>query len=149
MDFPPNKAPAQDALTRRVIGEAMYVHRVLGFGFLEAIYHQALLLRLKKLGLKVESQKPIPVYFDGEMIGDFLADFIVEDELILELKAVAALNSAHEVQLVNYLTATKIEKGLLLNFGSKSLQFKRKARTLETETSADSVLNPVNLVNPV
>jgi GxxExxY protein len=119
-----------DPLTKKVIGEAMYVHRVLGPGFLESIYHNALLLRLKKLGLKVESQRPLPVYFDGEMIGDFLADIIVEDCLILELKAVSALNSAHEVQLVNYLTATKIETGLLLNFGSKSLEFKRKSRTL-------------------
>ena len=123
--------PAQpDPLTKKVIGEAMYVHRVLGPGFLESIYHNALLLRLKKIGLKVESQETIPVYFEGEMIGDFLADIIVEDCLILELKAVSALSSAHEVQLVNYLTATKIEKGLLLNFGAKSLEFKRKCRTL-------------------
>jgi len=123
--------PAQpDPLTKKVIGEAMYVHRVLGPGFLESIYHNALLLRLKALGLKVESQEPLPVYFDGEMIGDFLADIIVEDCLILELKAVSALNSAHEVQLVNYLTATKIETGLLLNFGANSLEFKRKSRTL-------------------
>jgi GxxExxY protein len=119
-----------DPLTNQVIGEAMYVHRVLGPGFLESIYHNALLLRLKALGLKVESQEPLPVYFDGEMIGDFLADIIVEDCLILELKAVSALNSAHEVQLVNYLTAAKIETGLLLNFGAKSLEFKRKSRTL-------------------
>jgi len=119
-----------DPLTKKVIGEAMYVHRVLGSGFLESIYHNALLLRLKKLGLKVESQKPLPVYFDGELIGEFLADIIVEDCLILELKAVSSLNSAHEVQLVNYLTATKIETGLLLNFGAKSLEFKRKSRTL-------------------
>jgi GxxExxY protein len=119
-----------DPLTKQVIGEAMYVHRVLGAGFLESIYHNALLLRLKKLGLKVESQKPLPVYFDGEMIGDFLADIIVEDCLILELKAVSALNSAHEVQLVNYLTATKIKTGLLINFGTTSLEFKRKSRTL-------------------
>jgi GxxExxY protein len=119
-----------DPLTKKVIGEAMYVHRILGPGFLESIYHNALLLRLKKLGLKVESQKPLPVHFDGEIIGDFLADIIVEGCLILELKAVSALNSSHEVQLVNYFTATKIETGLLLNFGTKSLEFKRKSRTL-------------------
>jgi len=119
-----------DPLTRKVIGEAMYVHRVLGPGFLESIYHNALLLRLKKLGLKVESQEPVPVYFDDEMIGDFLADIIVEDCLILDLRAVSSLNSAHEVQMVNCLTATKIETGLLLNFGASSLEFKRKNRTL-------------------
>jgi GxxExxY protein len=119
-----------DPLTQKVIGEAMHVHRVLGPGFLESIYHNALVLRLKRLGLKVESQKPLPVYFEGDVIGDFMTDIIVEDRLILELKAVSALNSAHEVQLVNYLTATKIETGLLLNFGAKSLEMKRKSRTI-------------------
>jgi GxxExxY protein len=126
-----------DPLTKKVIEEAMYVHRVLGPGFLESIYHNALLIRLKKLGLGVESQKPLPVYFEDEIIGDFLADIIVEGCLILELKAVSALNSAHEVQLVNYLTATKIEKGLLINFGAKSLEFKRKSRTLSPSTLSD------------
>jgi len=119
-----------DPLTKKVIGEAMHVHRVLGSGFVESIYHNALLIRLKKLGLKVESQKSLPVHFEGELIGDFVADIIVEDRLILELKAVSALNSAHEGQLVNYLTATKIETGLLLNFGTTSLEFKRKSRIL-------------------
>ena len=119
-----------DPLTKKVIGEAMYVHRVLGPGFLESIYHNALLLRLKRLGIKVESQEALPVYFDGELVGEFLADIIVEDCLILELKTVSALTSAHEAQLVNYLTATKIETGLLLNFGAKTLEFKRKSRTI-------------------
>jgi len=119
-----------DPLTKKVIGEAMHVHRVLGAGFVESIYHNALLKRLKKLGLKVESQKPLPVHFEGEIIGEFFADLTVEDRLILELKAVSSLVTAHEVQLVNYLTATKIETGLLLNFGSTSLEFKRKSRIL-------------------
>ena len=119
-----------DPLTKKVIGEAMHVHRVLGSGFVESIYHNALLKRLIKLGLKVESQKPIPVYFEGDVIGDFVADMVVEGRLILELKAVSSLVSAHEVQLVNYLTATKIEIGLLLNFGAISLEFKRKSRTI-------------------
>ncbi len=110
----------------------MHVHRVLGPGFLESIYHHALLLRLKKSGLQVESQKPLPVYFEGDIVGDFLTDLIVENSLILELKAVSALNAAHEVQLVNYLTATQIDTGLLLNFGGKSLEVKRKSRTLDT-----------------
>jgi GxxExxY protein len=123
-----------DPLTGKVIGEAMHVHRVLGPGFLESIYHNALLLRLRKLGLNVESQKPLPVYFEGEIIGDFLTDLIVDDSLVLELKAVSALNSAHEVQLVNYLAATGHATGLLLNFGAKSLEVKRKSRTL-TEAS--------------
>jgi GxxExxY protein len=142
-----------DPLTQKVIGEAMYVHRVLGPGFLESIYHNALLTRLKKLGLSVESLKPLSVFFDGEIIGDFLADIIVEGCLILELKAVSSLNSAHEVQLVNYLTATKIEKGLLINSGAKSLEFKRKSRTLIPSILPEipelTAPNPVNLVNPV
>lgn len=126
-----NPTPAQnDPLTKKVIGEAMHVHRVLGAGFVESIYHNALLLRLKKLGLAVESQKPLSVYFEGEIVGDFLADIVVENRLVLELKAVSALNSAHEVQLVNYLTTTHIDTGLLLNFGTTSLEFKRKTRTL-------------------
>jgi GxxExxY protein len=119
-----------DPLTGKVIGEAMHVHRVLGPGFLESIYHNALLIRLCKLGIKVESQKPIPVFFEEEIIGDFLADMVIDERLILELKAVSAFNSAHEVQLVNYLAATKIDTGLLLNFGAKSLEFKRKSRML-------------------
>jgi len=119
-----------DPLTRKVIGEAMDVHRVLGPGFLESVYHNALLLRLKGAGLKVESQEQVPVYFDGELIGDFQADIIVEDCLILELEVVAALNSEHEAQLVNCLAAAKIETGVLLNFGTKNFEFKRKSRTL-------------------
>ena len=73
-----------DPLTQKVIGEAMHVHRVLGPGFLESIYHNALLIRLKKLGIRVESQKSLPVYFEGEVIGDFITDIIVEGRLILE-----------------------------------------------------------------
>jgi GxxExxY protein len=142
-------APAEkDPLTRKVIGEAMHVHRILGPGFLETIYHTALMRRLQKSGLKVESQRSLAVHFEDEIIGNFLVDLIVEDQLILELKAVTSLNSAHEVQLVNYLTALRIEKELLLNFGGSSLEFKRKSRTVVPRLNA-LLRNPVNLVNPV
>ena len=94
----------------------MYVHRVLGPGFLESVYQNAFQLRLKKIGVLFDCQMAIPVHFEDEIIGNFLADLIIENRLIVELKAVSALNYAHEVQLVNYLTATKIEIGLLLNF---------------------------------
>jgi GxxExxY protein len=117
-----------DALTKKVVGEATYVHRELGPGFEESIYHNALLLRLKKAGLKVESQNPLPVYFDGEMIGDFMADIIVEDCLILELKAVPTLSSSDETPLLNCLAAARIDTGLLLNFGAKKFGFKTKSR---------------------
>ncbi len=116
---------SSDMLSQKVIGEALHVHRVLGPGFLESIYQNALLNRLKKVGLKVQSEQSLPVYFEGDIVGNFVTDVIVEGRLLLELKAVSALVSAHEVQLVNYITATKIEVGLLLNFGSKSLEIKR------------------------
>ena len=117
---------ASDSLTQKVIGEAMHVHRVLGAGFSESVYHHSLLNRLAKSGLKAESQKSLPVYFEGDLVGSFVADIIVSARLLLELKAVSALAAVHEVQLVNYLTATKIEVGLLLNFGTRSLEVKRR-----------------------
>ncbi len=117
---------SSDAMTQKVIGEAMYVHRLLGFGFNESVYHKSLLNRLRKIGIRTESQKPIPVYFEDELVGDFVADLIVENRVILELKSVASLLAAHEAQLVNYLTATKMPVGLLINFGPKSLEVKRR-----------------------
>jgi GxxExxY protein len=119
---------ASDALTQKVIGEAIYVHRVLGPGFPELVYHNSLLIRLKKIGLRVESEKPLPVYFEGELVGSFVTDIIVEGRLLLELKAVSALIAAHEVQLVNYISATQIDVGLLFNFGARSLEIKRRTR---------------------
>jgi GxxExxY protein len=117
-----------DELSQKVIGEAIHVHRVLGPGFPELVYHNALLIRLRKAGLKVESEKPLPVFFEGEIVGNFVTDIIVEGRLLLELKAISALVAAHEVQLVNYLSATKIDVGLLLNFGARSLEIKRRTR---------------------
>jgi GxxExxY protein len=116
-------------LTEKIIGCAMKVHSALGPGFLESVYQKALAHGLQKAGLKVESEKPIEVRYDGIVVGDFSADMLVEDKVMLELKANQALVSANEVQLVNYLTATGIEVGLLLNFGAERLEFKRKTRT--------------------
>ena len=138
---------ASDTLTQKVIGEAMHVHRVLGPGFLESVYQNALMLRLQKAGLTAKGQYPLSVYFEDEIVGQFCVDVLVEDRLVLELKSISALASAHEVQLVNYLTATGIEVGLLLNFGTKSLQVKRKSRTLNSAWADRS--NQVNQVNPV
>ncbi len=129
-------AGTSDALTEKVIGEAMHVHRVLGPGFLESVYQNALLLRLEKAGLSAKAQYPLSVHFEDAIVGEFLVDILVEDRLILELKAISALVSAHEVQLVNYLTATGVEVGLLLNFGTKSLEVKRKSRKLTRPASA-------------
>jgi GxxExxY protein len=115
-------------LTRAIIGCAMKVHRALGPGFLESVYHQALLIELRKAGLSVESERAVPVRYEGVVVGDFAADVVVEGRVILEIKAAQGLSKAHEVQLVNYLTATGINVGLLLNFGASSLQFRRKYR---------------------
>jgi len=106
----------------------MKVHSTLGCGFLESVYQAALAHELKKSQIKFESQKPIDVYYDSILIGQFVADFLVENELIVELKAIQALATAHEVQTVNYLAATGKDVGLLLNFGGERLEFKKKFR---------------------
>ena len=117
-----------EALTGTIIGCAMTVHKILGPGYLETVYENALAHELRKAGLVVECQKPIRVSYDGVMVGDFVADMLVESRVVVENKAAQALAPAHEVQLVSYLTTTGIEIGLLLNFGAASLQFKRKHR---------------------
>jgi len=119
----------EQALTETIIGCAMKVHSALGPGFLESVYQKALAHELQKAGLKIECEKPITVHYDGVVVGDFFADLLVDDKVMLELKANQTLAPANEVQLVNYLTATGIEIGLLLNFGAERLEFKRKART--------------------
>ena len=116
-------------LTQTIIGCAMTVHRALGSGFLESVYQHALAHELRKAGLLVECERRVSVLYDGVVVGDFFADMLVGSEVLVENKAVRDLVPAHEVQLVNYLTATGIEVGLLLNFGSERLQFKRKLRT--------------------
>ncbi len=111
----------------------MAVHRALGPGFLEAVYERALIHELRKAELRVESQRSMEVVYDGIVIGTFAADLIVENCVIVENKAVAALLPAHEAQLVHYLTATGLDVGLLLNFGSASLQVKRKHRSYQSK----------------
>ena len=112
-------------LTERIIASAFEVHNVLGSGFLEKVYENALLAELKARGLKVESQREIKVLYKGESVGDYFADLIVEDKVILELKALEKINDIHEIQLKNYLRGTGIEIGLLINFG-KTVEVKRK-----------------------
>ena len=104
------------------------IRRQLGPGYLEAVYKNAMLVELRKNGLSYEVEKTINVYYDGILVGDYKADIVVENMLIMELKAVNSLHIAHELQLVNYLTATGVDNGLLINFGSEELQFKRKYR---------------------
>ena len=117
-----------ETLVRTVIECAKNIRRHLGSGYLESVYKNAMLVELKKQNLSYEIEKPINVYYDNVLVGEFKADIVVEKVLILELKAVQSLHMAHEIQLVNYLTATGVDDGLLINFGSEELQFKRKFR---------------------
>lgn len=117
-------------ITDKIIGAAYRVFGVLGYGFLEKVYENALCHELSKMGLTVHQQAPINVYYDNLLVGDYFGDIIVEDKVIVELKAVSSIDPIHEVQLVNYLKATGIEVGLLINFGSK-LTFKRRVLTKE------------------
>ena len=112
-------------ITEKVIQQAYFVFNALGFGFLEKIYENALLKRLKSEGLETYQQKSIKVYFEDEPIGEYYADLVVENKVIVEVKSVEKLSKIHEVQLVNYLKASEIEVGLLINFG-KSIEIKRK-----------------------
>lgn len=117
-------------MTEKIIGCAYTVYNKMGFGYLESVYEKCLLVELKKAGLEAEAQHPINVFYDGELVGEFFADVVVEDSVILELKSVRRAIQAHEVQLVNYLTATRKEVGLVLNFGPDKVDVKRKVRTL-------------------
>jgi GxxExxY protein len=129
----------EEELTGKIIGCAMKVHRALGNGFLESVYQNALAFELQRAGLRAECEVPIKVFYDGIDVGAFYADILVEKQVIVENKAVEQLCSAHEVQLVNYLTATDHNVGLLFNFGSSSLQYKKKFRVYRKPDS-----NPVN-----
>ena len=134
-----------DELCYKVIGAAMAVHRHFGPGYLEEVYKNALMVELEALGIQSEKEVPIAVTYKGVRVGDYRADVIVDNRLILELKAVTTINPSHEAQLVNYLNATGIEDGLLINFGASSLQHKHKYRVYRQPQA----LNLVNPVNPV
>jgi len=118
-----------DALARTIVGLAMKVHSILGSGFAETVYRNALAHELRKANLAFECHPTISVIYEGIEVGVFQADLIVEDKLIVELKVASGISEEHCSQLVNYLTATKIEHGLLLNFGTSSLTFRTKTRT--------------------
>jgi len=112
-------------ITEKIIEATFNVYNALGYGFLERVYENALLIELKNKNLEVESQRPIEVFYQGKLVGNYLADLIVEGKVIVEVKAVKSSIKIHEVQLVNYLKASGIEVGLLINFGRK-LEIKRK-----------------------
>ena len=112
-------------ITEKVIQAFYKVYNTLGYGFLEKVYENALFIELKSMGFFVEKQRPITVFYEEQQVGEYYADLIVEECVIVELKAAEALCEEHEFQLINYLKATEIEVGLLLNFGKKP-QLKRK-----------------------
>ena len=112
-------------LSYKIVGAAMEVHRHLGPGFLEAVYHKALAHEFTLQGIPFESYKKLPVIYKDNLVGDYEADFVVAGEVILELKAVADFHPCHEAQAINYLTATGLKLAILLNFGADSLQHQR------------------------
>ena len=116
-----------DELTKKIIGCAYVVHNTLGAGFLEKVYENALLFELRSEGLDADRQASLKVEYKGIVVGEYFADLVVEGKVICELKAIEKLSSYHEVQLVNYLVATRIDIGLLINFG-ESVTVRRKFR---------------------
>ena len=117
-----------DPITSRIIAAAYKVHNSLGFGFLEKVYENAMRIELCKSGLIVAQQSALTVFYDNQIVGEYQTDLWVAEQVIVELKSVRRLIEEHEVQLVNYLTATKTDVGLLLNFGPTKVDVKRKYR---------------------
>jgi GxxExxY protein len=119
--------PEQE-LTHKILEGAFAVHNTLGCGFLEKVYANALLFELRNLGLQCEHEVPFKVMYKDVVIGDYCADLVVERRVLVELKACTGLDSVHEAQILNYLKASGIQVGLLLNFGKPKLQYRRFVR---------------------
>jgi len=136
-----------EELTGKIIGCSYRMYNTLGYGYLESVYENCMVLELRKLGLKVEQQFPITVFYDGMVVGTFAADLFVEDCIMTELKSIRTLHPIHEVQLVNYLKSTRTDIGLLINFGETKVEVKRKSRELPRANIP--VPNPVFPVHPV
>ena len=114
-----------EEITKKIIKSYFKVYNTLGYGFLEKVYENAMAIELRKDGLEVKCQHPITVFYESEIVGEYFADIIVNNIVVIELKATKEISEEHECQLINYLKATKIELGLLLNFG-KEAEYKRK-----------------------
>ena len=128
-------------LTGIVIGAFFQVHKELGYGFSEKVYENALTIVLREQGLNVKQQVPIKVYFHNQVVGEYIADMIINDVVLLELKAAQKLNDDHAAQLLNYLKSTEIEVGLLLNFGPQA-EFRRKIYDNQRKGSLSWIQNP-------
>lgn len=129
-----------DETTDRVIACCFKVHKALGAGFLEKVYENALVMELAKSGLTVRQQVPISVKYDGMVVGEYFADIPVDERVICELKANEALSKEHEIQLVNYLAATSLDVGLLINFG-RSVTVRRKFREYRASSKRENLNN--------
>lgn len=112
-------------ISEKIIKSYFKVYNTLGYGFLEKVYENAMAIELRKMGFEVKCQYPITVFYESEIVGEYYADLIVNDIVVVELKASNLLSEEHEFQLINYLKATEIELGLLMNFG-KEAEYKRK-----------------------
>jgi len=126
-----------DEITEKIIGCAYTVSNELGAGFLEKVYENALCIELEKHGLHFEQQKEIQVKYGGQIVGEYFADLIVEESVIVELKAIKAFDTIHQAQLLNYLKATGIRTGLLLNFGTSRLGIKRMVYGVSNNLATD------------
>jgi GxxExxY protein len=120
--------PINDELTGKILAACFEVSNELGAGFLESVYQNALAIALRDKGLTVKVEEPLTVTFRSQAVGQFYADFLVEDRVIVEIKAVTTLAEAHKAQIINYLRATGIEVGLLVNFGNPKLEYRRFTR---------------------
>src|SRR5260370_5867944 len=135
-----------DDLTHTIIGCAYKVHNTLGPGFLEKVYENALRIELEKVGFRVKQQEPINVVYEGQIVGEYYPDLWVNERVVVELKAALVFAKEHEVQLVNYLTATGVNDGLLINF-VPSVQVKRKFREYKPKVPLLNAILPANDLN--
>ena len=126
---------AKRNLSNRVIGCAITVHKTLGDGYLEAVYERALAIEMEGAGIRFVRQSPVAVHYRDSLVGNYFADFLVENRLLLELKASKGIDLAAEMQLLHYLKGTGFKAGLLLNFGTRRLQIKRMVLNLGVERS--------------
>jgi GxxExxY protein len=109
----------------KIIGIAMHVYNTLGYGFLEKVYENSMMVKFRNGGVKVEQQKAIKVYFENEVVGDYFVDLLVEDEIVVELKTAEQIHEIHKAQVLNYLKATRLKLGIIINFGKDQLEYAR------------------------
>lgn len=112
-------------LSYKIVGLAMQIHSELGFGFLEKVYENSMMVLFRRENIMAKQQVPISVSFDGEIVGDYYADIVIEDKIILELKAIEKITDAHKAQALNYLKATGLKLAIIINFGKQRLEYER------------------------